>query len=105
LYDPVKCFDAVLKTTIDFEPDMAGPTLSFGRAMEKLGGRICIMGNVFMSLMVGGTPEEVEAYCKKIIDVAGKDGGFIMSGAAVLDNARPENVRAMMESTREYGLY
>ena len=23
LYDPVKCFDAVLKTTIDFEPDMA----------------------------------------------------------------------------------
>ena len=33
LYDPVKCFDAVLKTTIDFEPDMAGPTLSFGQAI------------------------------------------------------------------------
>ena len=23
LYDPFKCFDAVLKTTLDFEPDMA----------------------------------------------------------------------------------
>lgn len=36
LYDPVKCFEAALKTTIDFEPDMACPTLSFGPAMEAL---------------------------------------------------------------------
>jgi uroporphyrinogen-III decarboxylase len=79
--------------------------VDMAKAKEKLGGHICIMGNVPMSLMVGGTPEEVEAYCMKIIEAAGKDGGFIMSAAAVLDNARPENVRAMMESVRDYGVY
>ena len=41
-----------------------------------------------MSFMVGGTPDEVVAYCNKTIDVAGKDGGFIMNAAAVMDDAK-----------------
>jgi uroporphyrinogen-III decarboxylase len=75
------------------------------KAKEVLGGRVCIMGNVPMSLMVGGTPDEVKDYCKKTIDIAGKDGGYIMSTAAVMDDAKPENVRAMVDITREYGVY
>jgi len=75
------------------------------KAKEVLGGRVCIMGNVPMSLMVGGTPDEVKDYCKKTIDIAGKDGGYIMNAAATLDDARPENVRAMVDVTREYGVY
>ncbi len=79
--------------------------VDMAKAKEKLGGRVCIMGNVPMSLLVGGTPDEVRDYCKKIIDIAGKDGGFIMSAAAVMDKAKTENVRAMMEATRQYGVY
>ena len=75
------------------------------KAKEILGGRVCIMGNVPMSLMVSGTPDEVKDYCKKTIDIAGKEGGYIMSAAAVLDDAKPENVRAMVDITREYGVY
>jgi hypothetical protein len=35
----------------------------------------------------------------------GKDGGFIMDASASLDDAKPENVKAMFEFTRAYGTY
>ena len=47
----------------------------------------------------------MKAYCKKLIDVCGKGGGFIMDAATGLDDAKPENVRAMFEFTKEYGVY
>jgi uroporphyrinogen-III decarboxylase len=75
------------------------------KAKEALAGRVCIMGNVPMSLMVSGTPEQVTEYCRNLITIAGKDGGYIMSAAAVMDGSRPENVRAMMKATMEYGVY
>ena len=75
------------------------------KAKEILGGRVCIMGNVPMSLMVGGSPEDVKSYCKKTIDIAGKEGGYILSPAAVMNDAKPENVRAMVDIIKEYGGY
>ena len=50
-------------------------------------------------------PDEVKDYCKKLIDTVGKDGGFIMSNGAFFDNAKPENVKAMVDFTKEYGVY
>ena len=75
------------------------------KAKEILGGKVCIMGNVPMSLLVGGTPDQVRAYCKNLIDTVGKDGGYIMSAAALMDGAKPENVKAMFEFTRGYGVH
>jgi uroporphyrinogen-III decarboxylase len=56
-------------------------------------------------LLATGTPEDVKLYCKKLIDVVGRGGGYIMDSAAGFDDAKPENVRAMFEFTREYGVY
>jgi hypothetical protein len=44
-------------------------------------------------------------YCKRLIDVVGKDGGYIMDAAAGFDDAKPENVKAMFDHTRKYGVY
>ena len=74
-------------------------------AKEALKDIACIAGNVPISLLNTGTPDEVRGYCKKLIDVAGKGGGFIMTSGGVIDKARPENVRAMISYTREYGVY
>jgi hypothetical protein len=74
-------------------------------AKEVLGGHMCIRGNVPSSLLQTGTPQEVKEYCRKLIDVAGKDGGFVMSSGCTIDEAKPENVRAMFDSTKEYGVY
>jgi len=75
------------------------------QAKEALGGIACIAGNVPISLLNTGTPGEVKDYCKGLIDVAGKGGGFIMTSGGVIDKAKPENVGAMIEFTKEYGVY
>jgi hypothetical protein len=75
------------------------------KAKKTLGGTVCIRGNVPLSLLVAGTPDEVRAYCRRLIDIAGKDGGYIMDASTGLDDARPENMRAMFEFTREYSCY
>ena len=80
-------------------------TTDIFRAKEVLKGHLCIRGDVPASLLQAGTPGEVKAYCKKLIDVAGKDGGYILSPRTVMDSANVENVRAMMDFTREYGIY
>lgn len=75
------------------------------KAKAILGDTVCIRGNVPLSILATGTPEDVRAYCKKLIDIVGKDGGFIMDSSTGLDDAKPENVRAMFEFTKEYGVY
>jgi hypothetical protein len=76
------------------------------RAKEILGDVVCIRGNVPASLLCTGTPEDVVTYCRKLIDLVGKGGGFILDGGiGIPDDARPENVKAMFDTAREYGVY
>jgi len=75
------------------------------KTKETLGKNACLLGNVPSSLLKLATADEVKAYCKKIIDTAGKGGGFIMANGAFFDEANPKNVKAMVDVTREYGVY
>ena len=71
-----------------------------------LGDRFCISGGVPNYLLAYGTPDEVRACCKKIIDGVARDGGYIMDASAIIQNdAQIENVKAMTDFTREYGVY
>jgi hypothetical protein len=73
------------------------------RAKEILGGVACIQGNVPLSLLQLGTPDEVTAYCRGLIDAVGLDGGFILDAGAVIDQAKEENLLAMIGAAREHG--
>lgn len=75
------------------------------KVKETLGKNACLLGNVSSSMLSLGTPDEVKAYCKKLMDTVGKDGGFIMSNGAFFDEAKPENIKAMVDFTKEYGVY
>jgi uroporphyrinogen-III decarboxylase len=75
------------------------------KAKETLGKNACLIGNVSSSLLRLATPDEVKDYCKKLIDTVGKDGGYIMGNGAFFDEAKPENVHAMVDFTKEYGVY
>jgi uroporphyrinogen-III decarboxylase len=75
------------------------------RAKEIVGDTVCICGNVPISLLHAGSPDEVKDYCKKLIDTVGKGGGLIIAPKSVLDDAKPENVRAMIDFTKAYGVY
>ena len=75
------------------------------RAKEVLGDVVCLQGNVPLSMLITGTPDDVKAYCRKLIDVVGKNGGYILGPSTSLDNARTENVKAMFDTVKEYGVY
>jgi hypothetical protein len=75
------------------------------RAKDILGGHSCIMGNVPITLIATGTPDQVKACCKDLIDYCGKGGGYILCSGTQLDDAKEENVRAMIDFTKEYGVY
>ena len=76
------------------------------RAKEVLGDRACIMGNVPIALLQVGSTTDVEEYCKKLIKVVGKDGGFILRCSTdFTQEAKPENVKAMIDSVEKYGRY
>jgi hypothetical protein len=80
-------------------------TTNFERAWDVLGGKVCVAGNVPNVTLLGGTPDDVTAYCKQIIDYTKGKPGLIMDTSIVLDEARPENLKAMFDFTREYGVY
>lgn len=48
------------------------------KAKEVLRDHMCIMGDVPPSLLSLGTPRDVEAYCKKLINTVGEGSGFIL---------------------------
>ena len=76
--------------------------VDMSQAKEILGDTACIMGNVPNILFRSGTPDDIEACCKELIDVAGKEGGYILSTAAGMQGAKPENVKAMMDFVKKY---
>jgi len=75
------------------------------KAKRIVGDTLCIFGNVPSSMLELGTQEDVKDYAKKLIDNVGKGGGFIMGNGAFFDQAKPENVHAMVDFTKEYGVY
>ena len=75
------------------------------KAKEVLGGRVCIGGNVPSSMIMIGTADAVRAYCKELIDDVAPGGGYIMSFGTAMDEGKPDTVHAMVDFTREYGVY
>ena len=73
---------------------------------KALHHKFALSGGVSNYMLAYGKPQEVRAQCRKLIQTIGRDGGYIMDASAIMQNdARVENVRAMTEATREYGIY
>jgi uroporphyrinogen-III decarboxylase len=75
------------------------------KTKKTLGKVACMFGNVPSDLLSVGTPKQIKDYVKKIIDTCAKGGGFIVSNGAFFDQAKPENVKAMVDAAKEYGVY
>jgi len=74
-------------------------------AKQALGNHAMFWGDVPPAMQAIGTPEEIEAYVKKLIDEVGYEGGYILGvGCNVVPNCKPENFRAMIETGKHYEL-
>jgi len=79
--------------------------LDMARAKKTLGKVACLAGNMSSALLNLGTKQQITDYTKKLIDDCAKGGGYIMSNGAFFDEAQAENIHAMVDFTREYGVY
>jgi hypothetical protein len=76
------------------------------KVKEVVGKTMCIMGGMPNSLLQGGTVNEVRSWTRKVCEVVGKGGGFIMStGVGEMSGSKPELVKAWVAATREFGRY
>ena len=53
-----------------------------------------------------GSPQEVRTEVKRVIDILGGDGGYILSSVhTILPDVPPENILAMVDAVDEFGWY
>jgi len=76
------------------------------KAKEIIGDTMCIMGGMKVSLLAGGTAQEVRDLTKRLCREVGKGGGYIMtSTAGELEGCSTELVKTWVDATREFGSY
>jgi len=65
--------------------------------------RIGILGGLDVGLLATGTPDQVRARCRQILDVCGLGGGYCMgSGNSVTNYCSVQNYYAMIDETRKW---
>ncbi len=70
------------------------------------GGGLCLMGNLDMDrLLTRGTPEEVDAGTRVLIERLAPGGGYVLgSSNSIAHFVRPENYAAMLRARDKYGI-
>ncbi|MCP4167204.1 MAG: hypothetical protein GY759_15140 [Chloroflexi bacterium] len=88
--------------SVIFHVDQTDLTL----ANKVLGDKFCLSGGIPNYLLCNGTPDEVRGASKYAIDTAAGEDGYIMDASAlIMDDAKIENVEAMIDFTLDYGVY
>jgi uroporphyrinogen-III decarboxylase len=72
---------------------------------KHLQGWACFAGNFPSSLLKTATPAQVRDHAKRLLEDVAGDGGYFMSNGAVLDEAQVENLHALVDTVKEYGVY
>jgi hypothetical protein len=75
------------------------------RAKEMLDGIACVGGNMPMDMLSVGTAEDARDHAKRLIDICGKGGGYIMANGAFFDEVKWENLKAILDTVKEDGVY
>ncbi|HSW38972.1 MAG TPA: uroporphyrinogen decarboxylase family protein, partial [Acidobacteriota bacterium] len=79
--------------------------IDMARAKAIVGKTVCIAGNMPVSVLQLGTADDVKQAVRRLVDTAGRDGGYIMMPASALDEVNPENMKVWIDYTKEYGRY
>jgi len=75
----------------------------FAALKRRLGNRLCFWGGVDLSLILRGTPQQVEAQVRDAIEKLGPTGLIVGTSDSIRDGSPEENVRAFCDAARRYG--
>ena len=95
-------FHELPERSILYHVDRGNPLL----AHRKLHDKFALSGGVNNVTLAIGTPAQVRQEVKTLIETVAKEGGYIMDASTIMQNdTKPENMRALVEATREFGGY
>ena len=80
-------------------------TTDMAKAKAALQGKACVSGNMPIAQLAVGNPKEIRETVKKLIHDCAPGGGYIMMSGAVIENLPPANIHAMVDATKEFGVY
>ncbi len=81
-----------------------GYEVSLERVASVMGGKVVLLGNVNPMLIHSGTPEEVRAATRRVIEALGPCRGLIVQDGNNIPPGSPvANINAMMEAAETYG--
>ena len=85
----------------------AGKMSDLKSLKSKYGGRIVFCGAIDTHRVLPfGTPDEVRAEVKRVIQALGPGGGFMLGPVhTIMDDVPAQNVLAMVDAVEEYGQY
>ena len=80
---------------------------NFVEARKKTLGRICLLGNLdTSSVLLQGSPELVKEKARGVIDICMPHSGLILSSGCLVGRTTPhENMQALADSAKEFGVY
>lgn len=75
------------------------------RAKETVGKITSFAGGIQTSLLSAGSTDDIKKMVKRLTEDCGKDGGYLMSVSASVEQAKTENLHALWDAVKEYGNY
>ncbi|MFC1928767.1 uroporphyrinogen decarboxylase family protein [Chloroflexota bacterium] len=76
------------------------------RVKERVGDRLCLLGNIDLDVLARGTPEQVEELVKKNLREIAPGGGYCVGSSNSVPNyVKLENYNAMRQTVFKYGTY
>jgi hypothetical protein len=73
---------------------------------RRLHDKFALSGGVPNVMLSFGQPEQVRAFCRRVLAEVAPPGGYIMDAGAIMqDDTSIENLRVLTETTREFGVY
>ena len=75
-------------------------------AHRRLHDKFALSGGIPNTLLSYGQPEEVRAFCRRVLDEVAREGGYILDAGAIMqDDTSVENLRVLTQVGREHGVY
>ncbi|MGA2145157.1 MAG: uroporphyrinogen decarboxylase family protein [Bryobacteraceae bacterium] len=101
--------DAEIGACLEHLPDAGFTVLNWGKqknireVKRRVGGRICLMGNVNpLEIGVRGTAEEVKRATEDVLEGSGGEGIILSVGGGASPGMPRENILAMLEALKEF---
>jgi uroporphyrinogen decarboxylase len=98
--------DDLVELGIHMLHPVEGPCMDIAAVKRRFGRRLVVAGNVHMDLLSRGTPEQVEACVRQLLEQVAPGGGYMLSsGNSVASYVLVANVRRMCDTLVACGRY